>query len=153
MPSQPLHILLSTVQAILGLITFVLLLRARELRTYWPMLVTSGWVLPPYFLLLYLWHLGRDRIAPATAYELYFYTFWGFFVANIFCSIVLTYTIFRAAMNPLKGLQSLGLIMYYWAAAISFAIAVGIALAPSSDVITPIVMPLNSSNVLHPPSP
>ena len=43
---------------------------------------------------------------------------------------MVVYSIFRLAMEPLKGLQSLGTLVFKWAGAISVAVAIGIALAP-----------------------
>ncbi len=114
----------------LGLLVLALLVRARELKTYWPLLAMSMWQAPPYFVLMYVRYLGPGRILAVSAYHLYFNTFWFFFAIGSVSSILLTYTIFRAAMRPLKGLQSLGNIMYGWAAAISAATAISVAASP-----------------------
>jgi hypothetical protein len=138
-PHNPL-LLLNALQVVLGIVVFVLLVRAHEVKTYWPLLVMSLWQAIPYFLLLYLRSLGRSRISPPLAYAIYFYTFWPLFALSALASVVLTYTIFDNAMAPLKGLQNLGQIMYRWAGSVSIAIALGVALAPSYPGTHPVVL-------------
>jgi hypothetical protein len=62
------------------------------------------------------------------------------FALSGLASIILTYTIFNSAMRPLKGLQSLGQIMYRWAGAISLAMALSIAFVPAPGSTSPIIM-------------
>ena len=123
---------LDAVQIVLGLIVLGLMIRTKELKTYWPMLTMAMWQAPAYLVLLYVRHLGKSRISPSHAYNLYFFTFWPAFGISAVCAILLTYTIFDSAMQPLKGLQTLGRIMYRWAACISLATALSIAISPQS---------------------
>ncbi|MGI4854774.1 MAG: hypothetical protein ACRYF4_12105 [Janthinobacterium lividum] len=120
-----------TIQTLLGLVVFFLLLRGRELRTYWPLLAMAVWQAPAYFVLLYVRHLGHDHISPNHAYKLYFYTFWSCFAVSAICSLLLTYVLFTAAMRPLKGLASLGKIVFAWVALISLLTAASVAFAPA----------------------
>jgi hypothetical protein len=41
------------------------------------------------------------------------------------------YSVFRLAMEPLKGLQTLGMLVFKWAAGISVAVALGSAVSPN----------------------
>ena len=128
-----LHLLLSSIEVALGLTTLALLIRSNEVRTYWPMLVLSLWQTVPFGTLLYLQHLGRSRITPQHAYAVYYITYWVGFAIGAISSIVLTYTILHGAMAPLKGLQELVKIVYFWAAAISVLVALNVAFTPATE--------------------
>ncbi len=125
-------LVLSSFEVLLAVVTLVLLIRAKTVGQYWPLLglVMSGIV--PYFVLL--WIRTYRLLSPLVAYRTYFSVFWSFYAEAAICSGVMTFTVFREALRPLKGLQALGTIMYRWAAAVSFAIAFGAALLPSSGM-------------------
>jgi hypothetical protein len=65
------------------------------------------------------------------AYNLYFYTYWISFAAESVLALVVVYSVFKLAMAPLKGLQTLGMLVFKWAAGISVAVALGSAFAPN----------------------
>src|SRR5437588_6908554 len=81
-----------------------------------------------------LWGLNRLAHAnPAHAealYYPYFYTYWFSFAVESVLSLLIVYGIFRLAMAPLKGLQTLGMLVFKWAAGISVAVALGSAFSP-----------------------
>ncbi len=126
------YFVMNTLQTLLGVAVLVMLVRTRELKTYWPLLALAIWQAPSYFVLLYVRHLGRTHIGPQHAYKLYFFSFWPAFGISAVCSIVFTYVLFRSAMRPLKGLQSLGNIIFAWVAVISTVTALSVALAPTA---------------------
>jgi hypothetical protein len=64
------------------------------------------------------------------AYKLYFYTYWTSFAIETILSLIVIYSIFKLAMAPLKGLATLGILVFRWAAAISVAISIGMAIGP-----------------------
>jgi len=64
------------------------------------------------------------------AYKAYFFVYWTSYAVQAVLYLLIILSIFRLAMAPLKGLQTLGMLVFKWAAAISVAIAIGIALAP-----------------------
>ena len=106
----------------LGAITLVLLLRSRSLATYWPLIIASSWQLVPSLVLALV---RQYRVFSAQhAYAIYFYTFWFMFACFAFTAGMLTYTIFNEALRPLKGLQSLGRIMFRWIVVISIALTI-----------------------------
>ena len=131
-PQQLLNIL-CPLEISLGLCALILLLRTNELRSYWPMLPVSTWQIVPYVTFLLLREMGPSRISRRHAYTIYFYTYWTTFAVQAICAIVLTYVILQVAMKPLKGLQGLGKIVYFWAAGISGAVALDGALTPASN--------------------
>lgn len=72
----------------------------------------------------------RHRLGNNTAYSAYFYTYWASFALESVLALLIVYGIFRLAMAPLKGLQTLGMLVFKWAAGISVAVALGSAFAP-----------------------
>jgi len=77
--------------------------------------------------LLYL--CGRN-IEKHLAYQIYFYVYWTSYALEAILSLLVIYSIFKLAMAPLKGLQTLGMLVFRWVAAISAAVAVGVAINP-----------------------
>lgn len=63
-------------------------------------------------------------------YYLWFYSYWVSFALESILALTVIYCIFRLAMAPLRGLQSLGMLVFRWAGAISIAVALGSAFTP-----------------------
>src|ERR1700678_2787002 len=80
--------------------------------------------------------LGGHGIERHLAYQLYFYVYWTSYALEAIWSLLVIYSIFRLAMAPLKGLQTLGMLVFRWVAAISGAVAIGVALTPHISGIT-----------------
>lgn len=72
-------------------------------------------------------HFGMER---HLAYQIYFYVYWSGYALEAVLSLLVIYSIFKLAMAPLKGLQTLGMLVFRWVAAISVAVAVGVAVTP-----------------------
>ena len=70
-------------------------------------------------------YLSRQAV-----YDLYFYVYWISFAIESVLTLVIVYSVFRLAMAPLKGLQTLGMLVFKWAAGISLAVSLGNAFAP-----------------------
>jgi hypothetical protein len=64
------------------------------------------------------------------AYQIYFYVYWTSYALEAILSLLVIYGIFKMAMAPLKGLQTLGMLIFRWVAAISVAVAIGVAVSP-----------------------
>jgi hypothetical protein len=64
------------------------------------------------------------------AYQTYFYVYWTSYALEAILSLLVIYSIFKLAMAPLKGLQALGMLVFRWVAAISVAVAIGVAVTP-----------------------
>lgn len=64
------------------------------------------------------------------AYFIYFYVYWVSFGIETLLGVLTIYNIYRSAMAPLKGLQTLGMLMFKWAAAISTVVALAISIGP-----------------------
>jgi hypothetical protein len=77
--------------------------------------------------LLYFAGHGIER---HLAYDTYFYVYWSSYATEAILSLMLVYSIFKLAMAPLKGLQTLGMLIFRWVGAISIAVAIGVAVNP-----------------------
>jgi hypothetical protein len=49
---------------------------------------------------------------------------------RVVLALLIVYSVFKLAMEPLKGLQTLGMLVFKWAAGISVAVALGSAFTP-----------------------
>jgi hypothetical protein len=76
-----------------------------------------------------LYFCGRS-IEKHQAYQIYFYVYWISYALEAIFSLLVIYSIFKLAMAPLKGLQALGMLVFRWVAAISVAVAMGVAVTP-----------------------
>src|SRR6202042_1989645 len=77
-----------------------------------------------------LYFCGRS-IEKHLAYQIYFYVYWTSYALEAIFSLLVIYSIFRLAMAPLKGLQTLGMLVFKWAAAISVVVALGSVFVPN----------------------
>jgi hypothetical protein len=74
---------------------------------------------------------ARDHlISGQIGYDLYFYGYWISFAVESVLTLMVVYGVFKLAMAPLKGLQTLGILVFKWAAGISVAVALGSVFAP-----------------------
>ena len=74
--------------------------------------------------------LSSRGIERHLAYQAYFYVYWISYALEAILSLLVIYSIFKLAMAPLKGLQTLGMLVFRWVAAISIAVALGVAFTP-----------------------
>jgi hypothetical protein len=81
-------------------------------------------------ILLPVLYFGTRIFERHTNYQLYFYVYWTSYALEAILSLLVIYSIFKLAMAPLKGLQTLGMLVFRWVAAISIAVAIGVALTP-----------------------
>jgi hypothetical protein len=64
------------------------------------------------------------------AYSYYFYVYWASDAIEAILGFGIILSIYRLAMEPLEGLQRLGMLMFRWAAFISATLALSIAVGP-----------------------
>ena len=69
----------------------------------------------------------------AVAYHYYFYVYWISFAVESILTLLVVYGVFKLSMAPLKGLQTLGMLVFKWAAGISVAVALGSAFVPNMN--------------------
>jgi hypothetical protein len=71
------------------------------------------------------------RLGVRAAYQAYFAVYWISSAVDSVIALLIVYGLFRLAMAPLKGLQTLGMLVFKWAAGISLLVALGNAFAPN----------------------
>lgn len=77
-----------------------------------------------------LFFRARLGLGVQQAYNLYFYGYWLFTLAEHGLLLCVIYQIFREAMTPFKGLQRVGTFIFKWAVVASMLLGVAAALAP-----------------------
>jgi hypothetical protein len=124
---------LSYLEPILCVMVLTLLLRSKEAKNYLFLvallsvkIVSAAICLP----VLYFAAGWRHTIEKHLAYQIYFYAYWTSYALEAILSLLVIYSIFRLAMAPLKGLQTLGMLVFRWVAAISIAVSIGVAFTP-----------------------
>jgi len=79
----------------------------------------------------FIMHVGRRNGVDAILYyRFYFYAYWIGFAVQSSLMLIVICSMYRLAMAPLKGLHTLGMLVFKWVAAISVLVAFGSAFAP-----------------------
>ena len=126
---MPALALLGYSEIVICLAALCFLVVKRQWRDYWALgsflavRVVSNITLT--LLTHFVDHLGRH-----TAFRDYFYVYWVAFAIESVLALFIVYGIFRLTMEPLKGLQRLGTILFCVVAGVSVVLAVGSAFAP-----------------------
>jgi hypothetical protein len=124
---------LSYLEPILCAMVLTVLLRSKEAKRYvylaalLSVKVLSSVICLAIFYLAASW---RHVLEPHLAYQTYFYVYWISYALEALLSLMVIYDIFKLAMSPLKGLQTLGILVFRWVAVISIAVAMGVAFSP-----------------------
>lgn len=122
--------LLSYLEPILCAVVLAMLLRSKAAKKFiFLVSLLSVKILSSVICLPLLYFCARG-IERHMAYQTYFYVYWTSYALEAILSLLVIYSIFKLAMAPLKGLQTLGMLVFRWVAAISVAVAIGVALTP-----------------------
>lgn len=73
---------------------------------------------------------GFSLVGKALTYSIYFYVYWGSFAIESILMLIVICSMYRLAMAPLKGLHTLGMLIFKWVAGISVLVALSSAFAP-----------------------
>ena len=130
MSSSHLVGILSYLEPVFCALVLAALIRSKVSRAYVYLAGLLAVRLSSDIICLVLLRLAGRGIERHTAYATYFYTYWAAFALEAVLSLLTVLGVFRLAMEPLKGLQTLGMLVFRWAAAISIAVAIAIAVAP-----------------------
>lgn len=117
-------------ESVLCLVALICILLSKQGSKYKFLCILLGFRAAYGAVLLPLVFFAGYGIEKHLAYQLYFYAYWSSFAIESILGLLLIYSIFNLAMAPLHGLQTLGRLVFRWAACISFAIALGSALTP-----------------------
>jgi hypothetical protein len=112
-----------------GLLAYFLI-RAKAVRQFVYLFALLCVRLGCSFICIPLLALCGHGIERHLAYQIYFYVYWTSYALEAIVSLLVIYSIFKLAMAPLKGLQTLGMLVFRWVAAISVAVAIGVAVSP-----------------------
>jgi len=82
-----------------------------------------------------IFYFAHHGLSHRLAYFIYFYTYWTSFAIESVLWLVVIYSMYKLAMEPLPGLQKLGMLVFRWAAAISAVVTIAMAFGPHATVI------------------
>lgn len=121
---------LSYVEPLLCGIALVMLVRSKAADKFAYLVALLSVKITASVICLPLLLFGVRVLGLHRAYPAYFYTYWTSYAIESILSLLIIYSVFKLAMAPLKGLQTLGMLVFRWVAAISIAVAIGVALSP-----------------------
>lgn len=122
--------LLSYLEPLLCIITLTMLLRSKAASKYVYLTALLSCKVISASICIPLLMFGVKSFGIHRAYPAYFYTYWSSYAIEAMLSLMVIYSIFKLAMAPLKGLQTLGMLVFRWVGAISIAVAIGVAVSP-----------------------
>jgi hypothetical protein len=122
--------LLSYLEPVFCAFVLTALIRSGSLRKFPSLAALLSVRLVSSLICISVVNLTGKGIEKHLAYKIYFSTYWSSYAIEAILSLVVIYSIFKLAMAPLKGLATLGILVFRWAAAISVAISIGMAIGP-----------------------
>jgi len=129
MVSQSLLTFMGYLEIAICVIALCFITVKRQWRDYWTLgsfLAVRAVSDSTLVLLFYTFH----RLGHHSAYVAYFYIYWTAFAIESVLALLIVYSIYRLTMEPLKGLQRFGSIVFCVVAGISVVVTVGWAFAP-----------------------
>lgn len=90
--------------------------------------------------LVYLTNVNVKVIERHLGYRIYFSVYWTSYAIEALLGFGIIFSLYKLAMAPLPGLQRLGTIMFRWAGAIGFALALSAAISPHFNGTSFIIM-------------
>jgi hypothetical protein len=129
MTEQIIH-LQSYLEPVLCGVTLYILLRSKAVRSFGFLAALLAVKTLSSLICLTLWSVSGHLLSVGQGYKLYFYAYWSSYAMEAILSLLVIYSIFKLAMAPLKGLQTLGMLVFRWVTAISIAVAIGVAVSP-----------------------
>ena len=106
------------------------LVRSNSARQFISLVLLLSVRLASSLICIPLLDFASKGIEPHFAYAAFFYVYWTSYALEAVLSLLVIYSVFKLAMAPLQGLQALGMLVFRWVAAISVAVAIGVALTP-----------------------
>ena len=144
--------LLLILEIVLSLAAIFYLVRSESAREYWSLTSLLAIRVSAGVIGLTLDVVAGHLISGLHAYVTYFFVYWIGFGLETLLGVLTIYNIYRSAMAPLKGLQTLGMLMFKWAAAISTVVALAISIGPrvktTSFLISAVTQMQRASSVL-----
>ena len=123
--------ILYAAEPILLAVALIALLRSREQKRFPALFAYVALRLGSAVVLHLLLQVHRFiTVGNATAYAMYFYTYWASYIAGAVVVFLVIQELFQFAMEPFPGLKWLGTISFRWVACISFVAAIAAMLTP-----------------------
>ena len=130
MPSSSFIGVLGYLEIFLCVAALAILIGKKQWRDYWGLGALLVVRAASNSLLMAVEQFSGRGIERHIAYHIYFYVYWIGFAVESILALLIVYGVFKLAMAPLKGLQTLGMLVFKWAAGISVAVALGSAFSP-----------------------
>ena len=130
MPSSSFIGVLGYLEIFLCVAALAILIGKKQWRDYWGLGALLVVRAASNSLLMAVEQFSGRGIERHIAYHIYFYVYWIGFAIESILALLIVYGVFKLAMAPLKGLQTLGMLVFKWAAGISVAVAIGSAFSP-----------------------
>jgi hypothetical protein len=121
---------LQYIEPILCAMLIFFLVRSKVVHQFFSLVLFLSVKLACAVTCILLLDLASQGIERHIAYATIFYVYWTSYALEAILSLIMIYSIFKLAMAPLQGLQALGMLIFRWVAAISVAVAIGVALTP-----------------------
>jgi len=129
-PSSSFIGVLGYLEIFLCVAALAILIGKKQWRDYWGLGALLVVRAASNSLLMAVEQFSGRGIERHIAYHIYFYVYWIGFAIESILALLIVYGVFKLAMAPLKGLQTLGMLVFKWAAGISVAVALGSAFSP-----------------------
>ncbi len=126
------HLLTYSSTALCALLVIVLV-RAKAARQYIYLMALLSVKCISTTACVVLLDLARHNPEAGGIYKIYFYNYWGSYALEAALALMVIYSIFKLAMDPLPGLKKLGMLIFRWVGAISAAVALGVAFTPHAS--------------------
>jgi hypothetical protein len=121
---------LQYIEPVLCAMLIFFLVRSKVVRQFFSLVLFLSVKLACAVTCILLLDFASKGIERHIAYAAIFYVYWTSYALEAILSLVMIYSVFKLAMAPLQGLQALGMLIFRWVAAISVAVAIGVALTP-----------------------
>jgi hypothetical protein len=121
---------LQYIEPVLCAMMIFFLVRSKAVRQFFSLVLFLSVKLACSVICIPLLEFSSKGIEPHLAYAAFFYVYWTSYALEAILSLLVIYSVFKLAMAPLQGLQALGMLIFRWVAAISVAVAIGVALTP-----------------------
>ena len=123
--------LLGWMEPVLCLVVLAMMLRSHQFRPYRMLAaLIAARLFSNLSSIPLVKHPAWIHATAHAVYPIYFFIYWACYAIQALLGFGVIVSIYQLAMDPLRGLKKLGMLMFRWAAAISIAIAVTIALGP-----------------------
>jgi hypothetical protein len=123
------------VEPALALLALIVVVRCKQFKNVLPLslfLILRIVATTVYLLLVPIAHHEKMAHQPVTAYAFFFYFYWISYIIEAGLIFMLIRRLYQMALDPLVGLQYLGMIVFRWLAVVSILIAAFTSITPNA---------------------